>query len=77
MVGSVSPRDRVTVKKVIAMGIIPQEKYEKSKRLFLNNARKVSFDSFLNWLKLGDNVSLIVVPNAGEVPEKREYLIPS
>ena len=106
MVGSVSPGDRVTVKKVIAKCIIPQEKYEKSKRLFLNNARKVSFDSFLNWLKLGDgvgkyiksdgeddklflpqvqqtvrnsgdNVSLIVVPNAGEVPEKREYLIPS
>lgn len=44
------------IKKVIAKCIIPQEKYEKSKRLFLNNAKKVSFDSFLNWLKLGDGV---------------------
>ena len=97
------------IKKVIAKCIIPQEKYENSKRLFLKNAKKVSFDSFLNWLKLGDgigkyikelfeeyisiptlylmgeddklflpqvqqtvknggeNVSLIVVPNAGHV----------
>ena len=45
------------IKSVIAKCIIPQEKYMKSKRLFLNNARKVSFDSFLNWLKLGDGVS--------------------
>ena len=44
------------IKKVIAKCIIPQEKYAKSKRLFLNNAKKVSFDSFLNWLKLGDGV---------------------
>ena len=97
------------IKKVIANFIIPQEVYAKSKRLFLNNAKKMSFDSFLNWLKLGDgigqyikelfneytsiptlylmgeddrlflpqvqqtvknggdNVSLIVVPNAGHV----------
>ena len=45
------------VKRVIAKCIIPQEKYGKSKKLFLNNAKKVSFDSFLNWLKLGDGVS--------------------
>lgn len=45
------------IKRVIAKCIIPQEKYGKSKRLFLNNAKKVSFDSFLNWLKLGDGVS--------------------
>ena len=45
------------IKKVIAKCIIPQEKYAKSKKLFLNNAKKVSFDSFLNWLKLGDGVS--------------------
>ena len=44
------------IKKVIAKCIIPQEKYEKSKALFLRNAKKVSFDSFLNWLKLGDGV---------------------
>lgn len=45
------------IKRVIAQCIIPQEKYSKSKRLFLNNAKKVSFDSFLKWLKLGDGVS--------------------
>ena len=45
------------IKRVIAKCIIPQDKYGKSKKLFLNNARKVSFDSFLNWLKLGDGLS--------------------
>ena len=45
------------IKKVIARCIIPQQKYAKSKRMFFNNARKVSFDSFLNWLKLGYGVS--------------------
>ena len=48
------------IKKVIAKCFIPQEKYEKSKRLFLNNAKKVSFDSFLNWLKLCDGVSKFI-----------------
>ena len=42
--------------KVIAKCFIPQGKYQRSKRLFLNNAKKVSFDSFLNWLILGDGV---------------------
>lgn len=45
------------IKRVIAKCIIPQEKYSKSKGLFLNNAKKVSFDSFLNWIKLGDGIS--------------------
>lgn len=45
------------IKRVIAKCIIPQEKYSRSKTLFLNNAKKVSFDSFLKWLKLGDGVS--------------------
>ena len=45
------------IKRVIAKCIIPQEKYNRSRKLFLNNARKVSFDSFLNWIKLGDGVS--------------------
>ena len=44
------------IKKVIAKCIIPQEKYARSKRLFLKNAKKVSFDSFLDWLKLGDGI---------------------
>ena len=45
------------VKRVIAKCLIPQHKYQKSKKLFLNNAKKVSFDSFVNWLKLGDGVA--------------------
>jgi hypothetical protein len=45
------------IKSVIAKCIIPQGKYGNSKKLFLNSAKKVSFDSFLNWLKLGDGVS--------------------
>lgn len=44
------------IKSVIAKCLIPQKKYNGSKRLFLNNSKKVSFDSFLNWLKLGDGV---------------------
>ncbi len=97
------------IKRVIAKCIIPQEKYAKSKNLFLNSAKRVSFDSFLSWIKLGeglntrisnlfneyvaiptlylmgeddrlflptvqetvrnggDNVSLVIVPNAGHV----------
>ena len=45
------------IKLVIAKCIIPQQKYGKSKRLFLNSAKKVSFDSFLSWIKLGDGLS--------------------
>ena len=45
------------IKRVIAKCIIPQAKYNNSKNLFLNNAKRVSFDSFLHWLKLGDGLS--------------------
>ena len=45
------------VKEVIAKCLIPQNKYNSSKKLFLNNAKKVSFDSFTSWLKLGDGVA--------------------
>ncbi len=97
------------IKRVVAKCIIPQDKYAKSKNLFLNSAKRVSFDSFLGWIKLGeglntrisqlfneyiaiptlymmgeddrlflpqvqqtvdnsgDNVSLVIVPNAGHV----------
>ncbi len=48
------------IKKVIAKCIIPQEKYEKSKRLFLPQVQQTVRNS-------RDNVSLIVVPNAGHV----------
>ena len=85
------------IKKVIAKCIIPQEKYEKSKRLFLNWLKlgdgvgryiKELFDEYISIPTLylmgeddklflpqvqqtvrnsRDNVSLIVVPNAGHV----------
>ncbi len=45
------------IKLIIAKCIIPQERYNKSKRLFLNSAKKVSFDSFLNWIKVGDGLN--------------------
>ena len=45
------------IKMVIARCIIPQEKYARSKRLFLNSAKKVSFESFLSWIKVGEGVN--------------------
>ena len=89
--------------------MIPQKQFKESKKLYLNSAKKVSFDSFLTWMKVGeelntriknmfdeyiaipilymmgeddklflpevqetvrkgqDNVSLVIVPNAGHV----------
>ena len=45
------------MKWLIARVIIPQRKYAKSKYLFLKNAQKLSFESFLEWMQLGDNIS--------------------
>lgn len=45
------------IKRLLAKFIIPQEKYSKSKNLFLNSAKKVSFDSFVQWIKLGDGIA--------------------
>ena len=45
------------LKRIIAKVIIPQGRYACSKDLFLNNARKVSFDSFLSWIRLGDGLN--------------------
>ncbi len=41
----------------IAKAIIPQRRYGKSMQLFLRNAKKVSFDNFLRWLTLSDNIT--------------------
>lgn len=41
----------------IAKAIIPQSRYGKSMHLFLENAKKVSFDNFLRWLTLSDNLT--------------------
>ena len=45
------------IKRVIAKCLIPQQQYNGSKSLFLNSAKKVSFDSFINWMKLGDGLN--------------------
>lgn len=60
------------LKKAIALCIIPQSKYEKSKNLFLRNAQKLSFNNFLQWMKLGDKLSQRMV----ELFDK-EILIPT
>ena len=48
------------IKRVLAKLIIPQDKYNKSKALFLNTAKKLSFDSFLKWLELGEGVAKFI-----------------
>lgn len=45
------------LKWLIAKCIIPQEKYARSKSLFLQSAQKVCFESFLQWMTLVDTVS--------------------
>ena len=45
------------LKRIIAKVIIPQGRYSTSKDLFLRNARKVSFDSFLSWIRLGEGLN--------------------
>ena len=42
------------IKKLLVDSIVPKAKYSTSKNLFINEAKKVSFDSFLNWLDLGN-----------------------
>ena len=45
------------LKWLIAKFIIPQQKYAKSKSLFLRSAQKLNFDSFLEWMKLGEDIT--------------------
>ena len=45
------------LKRIIAKVIIPQGRYSSSRNLFLHNARKVSFDSFLSWIRLGEGLN--------------------
>ena len=44
------------LKRFFAKLIIPQQKYSNSKNLFLNSAKKLSFESFTSWLKLSDGL---------------------
>ena len=46
-----------SLKWLIAKFIIPQKKYAKSKSLFLRSAQKLNFDSFLEWMKLGEDIT--------------------
>ena len=48
------------MKKVLAKFIIPQNKYIKSKQFFLQTAKKISFEHFAQWLKLGDKVGQLM-----------------
>lgn len=41
----------------IAKAIIPQRRYGHSMHLFLRNAKRLSFDNFLRWLTLGDQLN--------------------
>ncbi|MDO4759043.1 MAG: alpha/beta hydrolase [Rikenellaceae bacterium] len=45
------------LKWLIAKAIIPQSRYGRSMKLFLENAKKVSFDNFLKWLLLGNRLN--------------------
>ncbi len=97
------------LKRILAKNIIPKNQYEESNKLFMKETKKFSFGSFLNWIKVmdelnvhiktlfdertsiptlfltgeddkffidevrqaafngGENVSLVIVPNAGHV----------
>ena len=41
----------------IAKAIIPQRRYGHSMQLFLRNAKRLSFDNFLRWLTLGEQLN--------------------
>ena len=60
------------MKKVLAKYIIPQNKYIKSKQLFLHTAKKLSFEHFSQWLKLGDKVGHLMKDFI-----RREVVIPT
>ncbi len=45
------------LKWLIAKCIVPQREYAKSKNLFLRSAQRLNFDSFLEWMKLGEDIS--------------------
>ena len=45
------------LKRIIAKNIIPQEQYKESKKLFLKSAKRLSFDSFLSWMKVVEELN--------------------
>ena len=45
------------IKRIIAKNMIPQAQYKDSKKMYLKSAKKISFDSFLSWMKLADDLN--------------------
>lgn len=45
------------IKHIIAKNMFPQEQYKASKQLFLKSAKRLSFDSFLSWMKISDELN--------------------
>ena len=45
------------LRRIIAKNMIPQERYKESKMLYLKNSKKLSFDSFLNWMKVAEELN--------------------
>ena len=43
-----------TTKRMMVNLIVPKKKHEYSRNLYFHNSKKVPFDCFLKWLKLGD-----------------------
>ena len=37
--------------------MFPQAQYKESKKIFLKSAKRLSFDSFLNWMRIGDELN--------------------
>ena len=37
--------------------MIPQDRYKESKQLYLKSSKKLSFDSFLNWIKVVEELN--------------------
>lgn len=61
------------LKRIIAKYLIPRSRYAKSKNLFLKSAQKLSFDHFLQWMKLGDKVGRLM----SSLFESKQVLIPT
>lgn len=45
------------LRRIIAQNMIPQDRYKESKQLYLKSSKKLSFDSFLNWIKVVEELN--------------------
>lgn len=55
------------LRRIIAQNMIPQERYKESKKLYLKNSQKLSFDSFLNWIKVAEELNTRIIHLFNEV----------